>query len=109
VSTSVLIGAQYGSIAELQGKTLAVLNINPADAFETTLDSLEQSTGAGEALAQASDNRNLVDDNTAQKLTKADIDKMKDAGRKGEEILKVRASPMFERISNTITPGTNRK
>ena len=94
-STAPLVGARFGSVFELVGK-----NLTPSDG-DLLLDltgalsgaagnASEDGAAAGEgegAVSAPTDNRGLVDDNSAQKLDPREIERMKKEGVGGRAIV----------------------
>jgi tRNA (adenine58-N1)-methyltransferase non-catalytic subunit len=80
VNLAPVIGAPYGSVFELQhGKLVRVVS----GGLKPVLD-----IGAMTSAMPENNNRELVDSNTAQKLSVEDIQQMQGDGKTGAEIIK---------------------
>ena len=99
VNTAGLIGLPYGCVVEVVGSKLVR---TPDDLMTPPLSSaVEEGTRGGDEEAsntQMTDNRDLVDSNTSQKIKQDDIQKMKEAGKSGTEIINelISSSKTFE-------------
>jgi len=86
-----LIGAPYGAIFQIDGMALTrVLDDQQGlDEVEAAVgvEGEEASAESGKAKVRKGDNSNYNDTNTSQKMTIAQIEKLKDAGVSGNEII----------------------
>lgn len=83
-----LLGLQYGStfLADISGVLIPRLGAPP---MAVVPDTLEDEVQGSSTTASGLDNRNLVDDNTAQTLTAQQIHEMKQKGASGRQIIDV--------------------
>lgn len=83
-----VINQPYGSVFELTKRSLQLVDMKT----RATVDDIRRNgekaaTAASKSGATASDNRNLVDNNTAQKLKQSDVQAMKDSGASAGDII----------------------
>ncbi|GMI48758.1 hypothetical protein TrCOL_g11156 [Triparma columacea] len=96
VHTTGLIGLPYGCVVEVVGNKLVRTE---DDLMSPPLSALEDGKGEKEiSSTQMTDNRDLVDSNTSQKIKQDDIQKMKEAGKSGTDIINelISSSETFE-------------
>ena len=83
-----VVGAPYGSVFELVKRGIQLVDVAALATVEDIRRSGELAAAAAhKAGATSSDNRNLVDNNTAQKLNQTDVQAMKDSGASAAEIV----------------------
>lgn len=96
VHTTGLIGLPYGCVVEVVGNKLVRTE---DDLMSPPLSALDEGKGEKEiSSTQMTDNRDLVDSNTSQKIKQDDIQKMKEAGKSGTDIINelISSSETFE-------------
>jgi tRNA (adenine-N(1)-)-methyltransferase non-catalytic subunit len=97
VSTKNLVGAPYGSVFQItsdRNLTLVKDDIEEEEEEELLDISLPEGIDVSSSSSKIiideilkGDNRSYIDSNTAQKLTTADIQKLKDSGASGQQII----------------------
>jgi tRNA (adenine-N(1)-)-methyltransferase non-catalytic subunit len=81
VSVKNVIGAPYGSVFQISDRKLEYLARESSHDDGASFDLAVDNDSRG-------DNRDYVDSNTAQKLSTSDIEKLKESGVSGEDIIK---------------------
>jgi len=81
-----LIGAPYGSVFQIDGMTLTRVHEDQQGLDELEV-AAEEETNAGKAKVRKGDNSNYNDTNTSQKMTIAQIEKLKESGVSGNQII----------------------
>jgi tRNA (adenine-N(1)-)-methyltransferase non-catalytic subunit len=83
-----IIGTPVGSVFELQGRNLRLVDLKTRASVDDIRRSGELAAAAANKSGKVhSDNRHLVDDNTAQKMNQTDVQAMKDSGASAGEIM----------------------
>ena len=87
VSVKNLIGHPYHSIFELNNKDVTYIDNEEEFILESTINDDNNITNTDQSTNNRGDNSKYTDTNTAQKLTKDDITKLKESGITGNELI----------------------